>query len=166
MWKKCKLCTSYLVSTNGEVKHTNSKKILKPRKNKQGYLYVDLSLGHRKLVKSVLVHRLIAETFIPNPDNKPQVNHKDGNKQNNCVNNLEWVTNQENINHSIITGLKPNDYGELSPNSKLTMTQVEYCRKMYIPGDKKYGCTALAKYFSITKSTMSYILNCKTYIPR
>ena len=65
------------------------------------YLQVDL---WNKKVKTYRVHRLVAETFIPNPNKLPQVNHKDGNKQNNCVYNLEWITNYDNIQHAVKNG--------------------------------------------------------------
>lgn len=68
-------------------------------KKKNGYLGVTLCMdGTGKIDK--MVHRLVAEAFIPNPENKSQVNHKDGNKFNNCVCNLEWVTPSENVKHS------------------------------------------------------------------
>lgn len=71
---------------------------LKPEETKKGYLRVDLydENGKRKHYK---VHRLVAQAFIENPDGKPQVNHKDGNKHNNSVTNLEWVTDAENKDH-------------------------------------------------------------------
>lgn len=78
-------------------------RILKPfldgRKN---YLQVCLSKNNHK--RKYLVHRLVAETFIENKYNKAEVNHKDGNKQNNCVDNLEWVTSKENKNHAYKNG--------------------------------------------------------------
>lgn len=166
MWKECKLCKNYMVSDDGMVKRVETGKILKQRLRHDNYLSVSISMGSRNDIKTILVHRLIAEAFIPNPENKPQVNHKDGDTTNNCVSNLEWVTPKENIIHSIKTGLKPNDKGSNSLNSKLLDNEVQYCRKMYIPRHKQYGCNALAKRFGVSKSTMSYILNNKTYIPR
>lgn len=78
--------------------------IRKPNPDKDGYLNITLSNCGK--VKTYKIHRLVAEMFIPNLKNKPQVNHKDGNKTNNCVDNLEWCTNQENQQHAYRTGLK------------------------------------------------------------
>lgn len=77
-------------------------KILKPRKDRGGYLCVTLYTGEKRVTKKV--HRLVAEAFIPNPENKPEVNHIDEDKLNNVVDNLEWVTHRENMNHG--TGIK------------------------------------------------------------
>ena len=78
-------------------------RVLKPCINHKGYLQVHLvANGNSKLV---VIHRLVAKAFIPNPQNKAQVNHIDGNKKNNNVRNLEWCTNQENVIHAINTGL-------------------------------------------------------------
>lgn len=71
--------------------------------NKPKYYFVVLSKN--SIRKNVRIHRLVAQAFIPNPNNLPQVNHKDGNKLNNCVNNLEWCTNSYNISHAIKNGL-------------------------------------------------------------
>lgn len=75
-------------------------KKLDPPVSSSGYKFVRVGK------KSYPLHRVIASTFIPNPENKPQVNHIDGNKTNNAVSNLEWVTNQENMRHAIETGLR------------------------------------------------------------
>ncbi len=72
-------------------------KLIKERKTKDGYLRVGLQTGKKQ--KMFAIHRLVAKAFIPNPDNLPQVNHKDENKENNCVDNLEWCTAKYNINY-------------------------------------------------------------------
>lgn len=73
--------------------------MLKPNLRNNGYHYVVLYKNTKRAFKTI--HRLVAETFIPNPYNLPQVNHKDENKTNNCVDNLEWCDNKYNINYSI-----------------------------------------------------------------
>ena len=90
----------YLITTNGEVYSCNTHKWLKlsVHNGKLPYYYVTLSMNGK--TKKHLIHRLVAETFIDNPDNLPQVNHKDGDPKNNNINNLEWVSNAENTQHA------------------------------------------------------------------
>lgn len=163
MWKECKICSSYLVSTEGEVKHKKTNKILKPKIDKDGYLSVGLSMGARGQRKMVMVHRLVAEAFIPNPHNKPLVTHLDGNNANNKYTNLMWVTEQEIILYSKKYGKKQLDQGSTSANAKLTDLQILYCRMVYTPRDSQYGCRALARKFGVSKSTIHCVLHNITY---
>ena len=109
----------YEVSSCGDVKSIKHDKLLRGTEHngKQHYLYVSLC-KNGKVVKR-LIHRLVAEAFIDNPQNKPQVNHIDGNPQNNCVENLEWVTNAENTQHAYDTKL-----------NKLKQLHIEYMGKV------------------------------------
>ena len=80
-------------------------KLLPAHALEHGYMQVTLN-KHGKS-KAFLVHRLVAQAFLPNPDNKPEVNHKDRNGSNNAVSNLEWVTKLENMQHALATGWAP-----------------------------------------------------------
>ena len=88
----------YEISNNGDIKRyykNGNIRILKPTKNNKGYLF--LSLCKKGEQKFFLIHRLIAIYFIPNPDNKPYIDHRDGDKLNNSISNLRWVSHQENM---------------------------------------------------------------------
>ena len=90
--------------SNVHNKYYNREIILKQKENRYGYLFVGLYKEHKR--KECLIHRLVSEAFIPNLENKKEINHKDGNKKNNCVNNLIWCTRSENMLHAYKTGLR------------------------------------------------------------
>ena len=116
-FKQIKSHPNYKISTTGRVINKNGHEKVLDNHSKDGYLKVNLykdGIGSSKRV-----HRLVAEAFIPNPDNKPDVNHKNGNKHDNRVDNLEWVTKSENMKHAYQTGLvKPSCSmtGKKNPN--------------------------------------------------
>ena len=97
---KIKRFPSYEITEDGEVFNKRGHKI-KPELTRNGYLRVSLNNDSEKH-KRMSVHRLVAEAYIPNPNGYPQVNHKDENKQNNNVSNLEWSTPLHNLNHSSV----------------------------------------------------------------
>jgi hypothetical protein len=94
----------YLINESGDIYSIVGKTFLKPSANKKGYLYVKLKKGNKR--KTCYIHVLVAETFIPKPNYKCEVNHKNGIKSNCHKDNLEWLTHKENIEHSIKTGLR------------------------------------------------------------
>ena len=155
----------YQISNYGRVKSFprngtgKEVKILRPGFNKFGYLIVTLSKNNKPSYPRI--HRLVAKTFIPNPENKPEVNHKDGNKFNNYYENLEWVTSSENNRHAHNTGLRnPKPY---RPNSKLTEKQVRWIRKNYIPYSKEFGAAALARKFNMNVNNMRKLIHGERY---
>ena len=97
----------YFVTKEGLIYSAKTNRYLKFSYDKQGYARVGLSVGNYK-TKTIKVHRLVAETFIDNPQSKGDVNHIDGVKSNNHVDNLEWNTRSENIIHAYNNGLKTN----------------------------------------------------------
>ena len=105
-WAQVKSYPTYDVSSYGRVRRGD--KILKPILQQNGYYFYGLSNKGKQ--KHQLAHRLVAEAFIPNPDNKAFVNHKDGIKTNNKLNNLEWVSFSENIKHAYDKGLNWTNY--------------------------------------------------------
>lgn len=132
----------YYITTTGDVfsrNFHNTGRIRKLKKRLSCYGYYDVALYKEKKATHKLVHRLVAEAFIPNPENKPEVNHKNGIKTDNTVNNLEWCSTQENIRHSYNVLKRKanmpwlNKYGKQNPHSKTTQQKkdgkviAEYC---------------------------------------
>lgn len=159
---------------SGKFKH-----ILEPEReltytlNNRGYY----SVGIRR--KTYMVHRLVALAFLPNLEGKPVVNHIDGNKCNNHVNNLEWCTVQENNLHARQTGLHQQAKGHkinyqstetkrkalanLMDTSKLTPDQVRYARRVFVPRSKEFSATALAQVLGTSVAAMCKIVKGQVY---
>lgn len=109
------------------------------------YLMVNLSKDGIRYTK--LVHRVVAETFVDNPMQLPEVNHKDENKHNNAAENLEWCDHIYNNNYGTKAG---STRGENNPQSKFTEEMVRSFKAEYIPRDKEYGLTPLARKYGIS----------------
>ncbi len=135
---------------------------LKLHTTRFGHLRVSLvgDLG-RDFRKPCLVHRLVAEAFIPNPKNKPQVNHIDNNPGNNKVDNLVWGTPQENMLHAANCNRMRRLPGECNPNVKLTEQQVIEIRAKYIP--RLYSQRMLAREYHVDQTLVEHIVNRKTW---
>lgn len=140
----------YEITKKGLVINKRTKHALKPQQNNKGYLRVILC------GKKYFVHRLVAEKYIPNPNNYEQVNHIDGNKLNNTVNNLEWVSNIMNRTHAVKMGLHLK--GEDCPWSKLNWEKVEFIRK-----SSTYSIKELSKKFNVSETTIRDVINYKTW---
>ena len=115
-------------------------KILKPRINHKRNGYLEVGLKKDGIEFRRKIHRLVAEAFLPNPECKPQVNHIDGDKSNNCVSNLEWVTDLENKQHAWKTGLSTADHRKNSIICNETGKVYESVQKAseLIPCDRRY----------------------------
>lgn len=125
-------------------------KILSPETTKWGYKRVILSKNGRARKHSV--HRLVALHFIENPEDKPEVNHKDGNKAHNDMSNLEWATEGENATHAYATGLKSSDHVRIPDFIR------DAVRAFYVKGSKTNGCVSTGLKFGIGKQTVMNIV--------
>lgn len=133
----------YEITRDGHVINKHSGREQKYQYNTKGYPRV--IIGGKKY----FIHRLVAEKFVPNPENKPQVNHIDGDRTNNCADNLEWVTNKENREHALLTGLQWSNF---------TMEDVKFIRN-----HPEIGVKELADKFHTSTRCVSRILQGKTF---
>ncbi len=133
------------MTRDGQVQNIETGNWLKGEVNNSGYRRVMFKK------KRYFVHRLVAETYIPNPDKLPQVNHKDGNKLNNHVNNLEWCDGCENQQHRYYVLEK--DLGSKNSNSKLTEEDVKLIR------ERPFSGREMARMFGVSQTLVRRVLN-------
>lgn len=155
IWKPIKTHPIYSVSSLGNIKRTDTNILMTKVLNHNGYHIIKLNIPNVKIYR---VSRLVALTFIPNPNKLPQVNHKDGNKLNNSVDNLEWCTREYNINHAHETGLVIRKKGELATSVKLSTLDVINIFKSKLTHPKK----DIAKLYNVSLPTINLIQNCKS----
>lgn len=141
--------TDYLVSNYGRVQHKGI--ILGSSHHKDGYMFATI-----KGVQ-IPIHRLVATYFLKNPENKPEVNHIDGNKKNNNINNLEWVTQSENQSHAIRNNLQPKKLSTYM--GKFTEEEREKIKKLWNSG--QYSKRKIAKIYNVSHTCINDIINNK-----
>lgn len=122
-------------------------------------VYISLTIEIDNVSKHYMVHRLVAEAFIDNPNKFPCVNHKDGNKHNNNVSNLEWCTHRQNTQHAYDTGLV-NRNGEQNGRAKLTKEDVKDIRMFARAGIKAKD---IVKVYPVSVSTLNNIVNLRLW---
>ena len=149
----------YEISNYGEVWSERKQGLLKKGKSATGYYSV--SLYKNKKQKIFLVHRLVAITFIKNKENKELINHKDANKLNNHIDNLEWCTYKENNNHARNLKLYPILKSEKSPKSKLCLNDVLNIRKYCSNNIKERK--EFAKKYNVSQRTIYDVLVFRTW---
>lgn len=147
---------SYGITEDGSVFSYLTLKYRKLHVNKAGYVVFTTRLGGRK-GKTICrkVHRCVAEAYLENPDNKPEVNHKNGNKQDNSKLNLEWATKSENIQHAFDNGLMIAAKGIFNSNSQLSLEDISLIRV----NEHNLSIRELGKLFGVHHATIS---RCKT----
>ena len=145
-WKKISRNTNYSINKKGEIRNDTTGNIKAQYINRSnGYMTVDLYAGDKP--QKVTVHRLLAEAFIPNPENKPCIDHKDGNRTNNSLSNLRWATYSENNSRFNTVGVR----GE-----RIKVTHYKEVRKKRGGGHVSWGDIDQIMYFDMIKEAASY----------
>lgn len=163
-WQNIDDCPCYQVSNLGRIRSSVVNGIWRLRK--QGmlgdYAHITLHLPG-KIKKGALVHRLVAQAFVPNPDGKEQVNHINGCKTDNRACNLEWVTASENTTHAYRMGLIYDCNGVRNSHAKMTAEQVKWLRDNCILNDPNLGVSAIAKQWGIKEGTVRAAFKRRNY---
>lgn len=146
----------YEVSNLGRVRTLRSDRLMKSAMSGNRSSYRTVALSKDRVRKSTGVHRLVAKAFIPNPNNYPQVNHIDGVPSNNHVDNLEWVTVQQNIKHAFVK------LGVISGKTKLKPVDIVDIRKRHAAGERQ---TAIARDYGVAKNTIWRVVHNYIWLP-
>lgn len=146
----------FMVSIEGQVLSKRTGKILTPVLSKTGYPTIPTKVGGRNgIYRCFKIHRLVASTYVANPYNKQYVNHIDGDRTNNSVYNLEWVTHAENMLDTYVRG---------AVVLGLSYLQVLAIRQYCIPGHPIYGFSAIARFFNVSKHTVQSAYSSEDYL--
>ena len=147
---------NFLIDEEGNIQNKTTKHIYKKVIHKSGYLVVYLPMGKRGKVKGIRIHKAVAETFIPNPQNYPIVHHKDGDRANPSINNLEWTTAKKNTQYHLNEEKKKTLFYN---NRKLTENNVLTIRKY----KGIISSREMAKIFGVSKTTIINVIDNKLY---
>ena len=160
-WKPINNFPMYFINTRGDVLSLRSTtpKYMKPHLNNTGYYQVMLFDGEKVVPKCL--HKLLAEAFIPNPNKYSEINHKDYNRTNNRVDNLEWITQSQNTRYAFLKGNK-SQKGEKNNMAKLTMEKVKEIRKFKEENDH-LSQQQIADHFNLKRENVKDIINYKTW---
>lgn len=148
---------NFTITEYGDIKNLSTGNIYKHSINKSGYCVVCLPMGQRGKVKSIRVHKAVAETFIPNPNNLPIVHHKDNDKSNPSWTNLEWATHEDNTKHWHDELRKDTEFFNNRKLSKSIIDTIKVCASMQIPYSE------IANAFNVSKTVICNLLNGKSY---
>ncbi|MBQ3945814.1 MAG: HNH endonuclease [Alphaproteobacteria bacterium] len=146
---------NFKINELGDIKNIKTNRILKWSSDKKRYYFVTLPLGKRGLVKSIKIHKAMAETFLPNPNNLPYVDHIDEEKTNCQLSNLQWLSAKDNTNKHWKKILLNSNYCN---NRKLTKEQVQYIKEHKDISNKK-----LANQFNVSTTTISNVKHNRLY---
>lgn len=147
----------FVINMNGEIKNIKTNHVYKIYIHKiNGYAIVSLPMGKRGKSKVIRLHKALAETFIPNPQGYKIVHHKDENRANYSLNNLEWTTQKKNVHYHLYELSKET---ELFNNRKLTKKDITFI----LNNKGKISYNNLAKMFNVSKTVISRVMNKQTY---
>lgn len=151
----------YEVSNLGRVRNFVSKLPIKPYITRRGYVNFLLYENISRKRKHFAAHRLVAIAFLPNPNDLPQVNHKNGIKTDNRVENLEWCDNEQNRKHAIKYGLLK--IGIDDPQSRFSRKDLEEIRNEYVKNSRTHGMPALARKYNVSVTAIYFVIHNKHY---